>query len=229
MSADMLKRLDIQQSLNVLEELVLESPRVPFSRRTLVDEDQLLEQLDRLRLNLPAVFQEAIQIVQQRNYILSEANQYAQNVVNTAEQEASRRLDDLGIVQQAEAQARSVKQQLEQDCEALRSQTRDEVDQWQESAREYWENLKQQTEAECQAMRQEADAYAADVLHRIEQQLSDMMRVISNGRKSLSTHAMGAVPPVTQDGTPRPQPPLGRSNGVVVPTESPRRPRRSDG
>ena len=74
------RRLDLPQSLNVLEELVLSSPRVPLSRRTLVDEDQLLEQLDRIRLNLPSVFREAVQIVQQRNAILADANQYAQEL-----------------------------------------------------------------------------------------------------------------------------------------------------
>jgi hypothetical protein len=77
---DTVRRLDIQQSLNVLEELILGSPRVPFSRRTLVDEDQLLEQLDRIRLNLPSAFQEAVEIVHQRNAILAEADRYAREL-----------------------------------------------------------------------------------------------------------------------------------------------------
>lgn len=186
-TSEAVKRLDIQQSLNVLEELILESPRVPFSGRTLVDEDQLLEQLDRIRLNLPTVFEEAMQIVQQRDRLISDANQYAQDMMNAAEQEAARRLDDLGIVQQAEAQARQVKQKLEQDCDAMRSQTQAEIEQWQTAAEQYWDNIKQQTEDECQALRQDADAYAAEVLGRIEQQLSDMMRVIRNGRSALPT------------------------------------------
>lgn len=184
-TSESVKRLDIQQSLNVLEELILESPRVPFSGRTLVDEDQLLEQLDRIRLNLPVVFQEAMLIVQQRDRIISDANQYAQDMMAAAEQEAARRLDDLGIVQQAEAQARQVKQKLEQDCDALRSQTQTEIDEWQSAAEQYWDEIKGQTEAECQTLRQDADAYAAEVLQHIEQQLADMMRVIQNGRKSL--------------------------------------------
>jgi len=183
--SETVKRLDIQQSLNVLEELILESPRVPFSGRTLVDEDQLLEQLDRIRLNLPTVFQEAMQIVQQRDRIISEAHQYAQDMMDAAEQEAARRLDDLGIVQQAEGQARQVKQQLEQDCEALRSQTRAEIEQWQTAAEQYWDETRQQTEDECRALRRDADAYAAEVLQNLEQKLADMMRVVRNGRTAL--------------------------------------------
>lgn len=187
-NSEPMKRLDVQQSLNVLEELILESPRVPFSGRTLVDEDQLLEQLDRIRLNLPTVFQEAMQIVQQRDRIVSEAHQYAQDIMDAAEQEAARRLDDLGIVQQAENQARQVKQQLEQDCEALRSQTRAEIEQWQTAAEQYWDETRQQTEAECLALRQDADVYAAEVLQNLEQKLADMMRVVRNGRSALPEH-----------------------------------------
>lgn len=184
-ASDAVKRLDIQQSLNVLEELILESPRVPFSGRTLVDEDQLLEQLDRIRLNLPTVFQEAIQILQQRDRIISQANQFAQEMMDAAEQEAARRLDDLGIIQQAEAQARQIKQQLKDDCDAMRSQTQSEIEQWQTAAEQYWDEIKQQTETECTSLKQDADVYAAEVLQRIEHQLSDMMRVIRNGRTTL--------------------------------------------
>lgn len=201
-TSDTVKRLDIQQSLNVLEELILESPRIPFSGRTLIDEDQLLEQLDRIRLNLPTVFQEAMQIVQQRDRIISDANQYAQDMMTAAEQEAARRLDDLGIVQQAEAQARQVKQQLEQDCDALRSKTQTEIEEWQAAAEQYWGEIKQQTESECQSLRQDADAYAAEVLGRIEQQLADMMRVIRNGRSALPPAAT-EVKVRTQEVTPQ--------------------------
>lgn len=182
-------RLDIQQSLNVLEELILASPRVPFTGRTLVDEDQLLEQLDRIRLNLPSVFQEAIQIVEQRDRIINEVNQYAQDLVEAADKEAARRLDDLGIVQQAETQARQVKQKLEQDCDAMRSQTQAEIEQWQEAAQHYWAKIKEETNAECQDLREDADYYAAEVLQRIERQLTDMMRVVQNGRMALPSAA----------------------------------------
>ncbi|NER80703.1 MAG: hypothetical protein F6K42_14255 [Leptolyngbya sp. SIO1D8] len=179
------RRLDIQQSLNVLEELILQSPRVPFSRRTLVDEDKLLEQLDRIRLNLPSVFQEAVQIVQHRDTILGEAEQYAQEIISAADQEAARRLNDLGIVQQAEAQVRHVQQHVQEECDALRSQTMSEIEQWQQAAQQHWEQIKQQAETDCQVLKQEADVYSIQVLQQLEQQLSEMLRVVHNGRKSI--------------------------------------------
>ncbi|MGF1520958.1 MAG: hypothetical protein ACFBSF_01390 [Leptolyngbyaceae cyanobacterium] len=192
-ASESVHRLDIQQSLDVLEELILESPRVPLSRRTLVDEDKLLEQLDRIRLNLPSVFQEAMQIVQQRDRILGSAEQQAQDMLNAVEQEATRRLQEMGIVQRAEEQARHVQQKLQQDCEALRSQTMAEIEQWQEAARQHWETTKQQSEAECQALKQEADVYAAQVLQRVEHQLSEMLQIVYNGRRSLAGESDSAA------------------------------------
>lgn len=179
------RRLDIQQSLDVLEELILSSLRVPFTRRTLVDEDQILEQLDRIRLNLPTIFREAVQIVQQRNAILSEANQYAQELTLNAEQQAVQRLDELGIIRQGEAEANQLRQKAQQDCEQMRAQALSELEQWQQAAEEKWTQMRQQTETDCAVLQQEADIYAAQVLQGIEQQLTEMLRVVHNGRQSI--------------------------------------------
>jgi F0F1-type ATP synthase membrane subunit b/b' len=219
------RRLDIQQSLNVLEELILSSPRIPLSRRTLVDEEQILEQLDRIRLNLPSVFQEAVQIVQQRNHILSDADRYAQELRSAADQEAAQRLDELGIVRQAETEAQYLKQQTQQDCEALKAQALEEIEQWQDAARQHWEQLRQQTEAECGTLRQDADRYAAQVLQTIETQLADMLRVVHNGRQAL---APAVTPPALSSspglgsGSPKHQN-NGANSGAGNGKESPRR------
>lgn len=191
------RRLDIQQSLDVLEELILNSIRLPLPRCTLVDEDQLLEQLDRIRLNLPTVFREAVQIVQQRNAILSEANQYAQEVTLNAEQQAAQRLDELGIIRQGEAEANQLRLKAQQDCEQMRAQVLSELEQWQQTAEEQWTQMRQQTEADCAALQREADVYAAQVLQGIEQQLTEMLRVVQNGRQSIQTQSppSGVDPP----------------------------------
>ncbi|MFM9159816.1 MAG: DivIVA domain-containing protein, partial [Dolichospermum sp.] len=62
--------VDIQQELNRLEDIILSSMRIPLTGRTLVDEDTLLEQLDFIRLSLPTVFQEALDILAQKDEIL---------------------------------------------------------------------------------------------------------------------------------------------------------------
>lgn len=221
-------RLDIQQSLNVLEEVVLSSPRVPFSRRTLIDEDQLLDQLDRIRLNLPHVFREAVQVMRQRNAILEEAERYAAEVVASAEQQAAQRLDDLGIIRQAELEAQHIKQQLQEECDALKAQTLAEIEQWQKSAQENWEITRQKTETECDALRQEADTYAASVLTHIEHQLSDMLRVVTNGRAALKKPPE-ALPPEAATRKREPAPPKALPQQGSAPQQRPPRRGRNGG
>lgn len=169
--------------------MVLGSPRVPFSRRTLVDEDQLLDQLDLIRLSLPPAFRDATALLQQRDTLISEAERYAQDLIAAAEQEAAQILDEIGIVRQAEQMAQQIKTQTQQECDALRSQTLSEVDRMRLQAQQEWETLRQQALADQATIQADADAYAHDVLGQIEQQLSQMLRIIQNGRGQLQRPA----------------------------------------
>lgn len=178
--------IDIQQELNRLEEMLLDSPRLPFSRRTLVDEEQILDQLDLIRLNLPAAFQEATQIIQQKQEILAEAEQYAREVIAVAEQQAAQIMDELGIVRQAEMQADQIRRQVQQECETVRSQTIDEIERARNQAREEVEAMQQSAIAEQMQIQQDADIYADQVLQGLEKQLVEVMRIIRNGRQQIN-------------------------------------------
>lgn len=177
--------VDIQQELNKLEELILGSPRVPFSGRTLVDEDQLLDQLDAIRLNLPPAFRQAVQVLQQRDNLIAEADRYAQELIHAAEQQATQILDEMGIVQQAEQIARQVQAQVQAECDQLRASVRAEVDQMKRKSQQEWEAQRQSALQEQATIQQEADAYADQVLFQVEQQLAQMLQIIQNGRSQL--------------------------------------------
>jgi F0F1-type ATP synthase membrane subunit b/b' len=180
--------VDIQQELNRLEELILSSQRVPFSRLTLVDEDRLLDQLDMIRLNLPPAFRDANQILQQRDTIVGEAERYAQELVAAAEQQAAQMLDELGIVRQAEHMAQQIKHQTQQTCDAMRAQVTAEIDQMRLQAQRDWEKLRQQALMEKAAIQQDADVYAHNMLLQLEQNLSQMLQVVHNGRQQLQAN-----------------------------------------
>lgn len=168
------RNVDIQQELNRLEEMVLASPHIPLTRRTLVHEEQLLDQLDLVRLHLPAVFQEAQDIVQQKKEILLQAEQYARELIEAAEARAAQILNDMDIVRQAELQAKLIQQQVQQECDELRRQAQQEL-----------EEMRLRAIAESEEIQQGADEYADRVLQNIEQQLNDMLRIIRNGRQQL--------------------------------------------
>ncbi len=179
--------VDIQRELNRLEEIVLDSPRIPLTRRTLVDEEQLLDQLDLVRLNLPIAFGESETIIRHKDELLQEAQLYAQEVIEAAEQRAAELLNDMGLIQQAKVEADQLRQQVLLDCEAIQQATLAEVEQIRYQAQEELEDMKVRAMAECEEIQNGADDYADQVLDNIEHKLSDMLRVIRNGRDQLDS------------------------------------------
>ncbi|MEL6940047.1 MAG: ATP synthase F0 subunit B [Cyanobacteria bacterium J06598_1] len=179
------ERFSIQQELDRIEEIVLESPTVPLTGKTMVSEDELLDQLDVVRVNLPAAVQESVQIVQQREEILAEAEQYAQEIITSAEKQAAAILNEMAIIRQAESQAAQIRAQTEQECAALRGQTLAEIEQLQTQARQEWEETRARTTNEAKTIQEDADTYADQVLENMERQFMEMLHVLRNGRQKI--------------------------------------------
>jgi len=193
------ERFSIQQELDRIEEIVLESPTVPLTGKTMVSEDELLDQLDVVRVNLPAAVQESVQIVQQREEILAEAEQYAQEIITSAEKQAAAILNEMAIVRQAESQAAQLRAKTEQECAALRGQTLAEIEQLQNQARQEWEETRTRTTNEAKTIQEDADTYADQVLENMERQFMEMLHVLRNGRQKIqggqSLDVENAAPP----------------------------------
>ncbi|WP_009632720.1 hypothetical protein [Synechocystis sp. PCC 7509] len=177
--------MDIQQELNRVEEIVLASPNIPLTRRTLVDEERLLDQLDIVRVNLPGAFEEAKAIVKQKKEIILQAQLEAEQIVETAKIRAERILNETEILRQAHHEATLLQSQVQQECELALEQNQIEVEQARLQLAQELEQMHNKAVTEAQEIQQGADAYADTALEGIEQQLHDMLRVIQNGRKQL--------------------------------------------
>jgi cell division septum initiation protein DivIVA len=73
------------------------------------------------------------------------------------------------------------------DCEAIQQATLAEVEQIRYQAQEELEDMRVRAMAECEEIQNGADDYADQVLDNIEHKLSDMLRVIRNGRDQLDS------------------------------------------
>jgi len=177
--------VDIQQELNRLEEMVLASPNIPLTRRTLVDEERLLDQLDLVRMHLPAVFREAEAIVNQKQEIILQAQLEAEQIIDAARIRAAQLVNQTEIFQQAEQAANQLQAQVNQECQMALEQNHVEIDQIRLQAQQELTQMRQNAIAEALEIQQGADAYADNALKNIEQQLHDMLQVIQNGRRQL--------------------------------------------
>ena len=194
--------VDIHQELNRLEEMVVGSPRIPLTRRTLVDEEQLLDHLDLVRLHLPEALQVAQAIVHQKEEILLQAEQYAEEIRLRAEQHAEeiiqvaearsvQILNEMDIIQLAEMEAIQIKREVQQECAAAQNQTRSEIDQMRRQFQQELEEMRLSALTESEDIQRGADEYADGVLGNIEQQLNSMLRIIHNGRQQLHPSPQG--------------------------------------
>ncbi|MBC1239198.1 MULTISPECIES: hypothetical protein [Nostoc] len=177
--------IDIQEELNRLEEMVLSSLRIPLTGRTLIDEEKLLDQLDYIRLALPALFQEAAVILEQKEEILLEAEEYGQQIVEAAQAKKAQILAESDIIQQAKQEAEQIRRQTQQECEAIMQETLTEIERKRYACQQELEQMRQTAIAHAQEIEDGADAYADGVLENIEQDLKEMLRIITNGRQQL--------------------------------------------
>jgi cell division septum initiation protein DivIVA len=179
--------VDIQEELNHLEEMILSSVRIPLTGRTLIDEEKLLDQLDFIRLSLPAVFQEAMAILEQKEGILLEAEEYGQQVVEAAQAKRAQILAESEIIRQAQQEAEKLQRQVQQECEAMMQETLTEIERKRRACLQELEEMRQLAIAQAQEIENGADEYADNVLENIEQDLQQMLRIITNGRQQLRT------------------------------------------
>jgi F0F1-type ATP synthase membrane subunit b/b' len=171
----------------------------------------LLTQLDLVRENLPSAFSEAEKIVRQREEILLSAEEYAQEMMEAAERRADQILDEMGIIQQAEYEANQIRKRVQQECEAIQEQTLADIERMRLQAQQELEQMRQLALADCEDIQNGADEYADSILTSIEQQLTEMLRVIRNGRSQLQPEPLPDYPDDTELGSspsrPSPAPP----------------------
>jgi hypothetical protein len=178
---------DIQQELDRLEEMILASPHIPLTCRTLIDEEQFLDRLDLIRSLLPALLQQAQAIVAQKQEIFLQAEREAQEIIQAAQARATQAITQTTIVQQADLSARQLHQQVQQECLLAQEENFQEIERLRQQAEREIEQMRQNAIAEAEDILRGADDYADAVLDNLEQQLTDILRIIYNGRRQLRT------------------------------------------
>lgn len=180
--------LELQQQLQRLEEIiVLDGLKMPLTRRTVVDEEQLLSQLLAVERSIPDTIRAAENILQNKKDIINRANQCAEELIQSAEQRAAQIADELTIIQQAEMEAQHLRKQVQGEIETMRQRNISEVERVRRQTQQEIEAMRQAAHAECKQIQLEADRYAEQVLKELEDRLGHMTRVIQNGRSHLQS------------------------------------------
>src|SRR3954469_25909093 len=98
-------RMDLQYLIDRLENMVTTARRMPVTNKLMLDEQELADLIDQMRTVLPEEVRSARKVLRERDSIISESQQQADEILKTAHEQAEMLLDQEGLM--AEAQGRS--------------------------------------------------------------------------------------------------------------------------
>lgn len=120
--------MELLSILNEMEEFVQSSSRVPMTKKVLVDEDRMLDFLDRIRTILPEEVRKAKWVVQEREKVINETKAEAARMIEEAQKDIKRRAEESEIAKQARAVADEIIKKAEQNSREMHQGARDYAD-----------------------------------------------------------------------------------------------------
>ena len=121
-------KIEIFSLLENLEELLESGAKVPFSTKVMVDIEELREVLEDIRLKLPDELKQAKWVKEERQRIISDAEQEADNMIKDAQNKIVKMVDEHVITQQALQQKEDIIENANKVSKEISVGTRDYAD-----------------------------------------------------------------------------------------------------
>ena len=166
--------MEILDLIDGLEELVIQARRLPVGGNLVVDRKRMLDLIDQMRLAVPVDIRQAQQILETRDQVISDAHNKSRGMLDQAQAERVRLVDQSAIVREAEERS----QQMLRDAESRARQSVADADATAAA------HLSEAAEAASKQL-DDADAYALEVLRRLEGQLQAFLDSIAKSLASL--------------------------------------------
>ena len=113
--------MDIQHLVDRLEQLLNDSTRLPLSAYLLVNEDQIYNLIDQMRVAIPEEIKRANRVEAEKDRILAQANEEAERVRTLAKQEANELVNRDSITMSSQQRADNILERARRDADALRN------------------------------------------------------------------------------------------------------------
>ncbi|MEX1133514.1 MAG: hypothetical protein WED83_01570 [Acidimicrobiia bacterium] len=130
-SVEMPNRTELGDLQDMVDDLIVflhEAKSVPLSGTAMVDREQFLSLLERIRAGLPDELRAARWMVREREAFISRTNEKAREIVDRARNEADELVADSSIVAEAVEEANLLVRRAEGDARRLRLETEDEIE-----------------------------------------------------------------------------------------------------
>jgi cell division septum initiation protein DivIVA len=116
--------VDLLSALNELEELIENSGKVPLTRKVMVNEDSILDLLDRIRTTIPEEIRQAKWIIQEREKVMSDSQKEAMRIMENAQKQVEKQAEDSEVARKAKVVAEEIIAKAEQTAQEMREGAR---------------------------------------------------------------------------------------------------------
>jgi len=168
----------INETILDLDNLLYQKFNIPFTNKIIIDERELTDQLDEISKNIPDTIRQALEVLEERDNIIQEAEAYAQKLVTQAKRDAAQEINESTIVQQANFEANQIKRQVVKECQEKRRQTELEIERMYEQAKRNIQELEKVAFNNAESIQNQADDFADRILFNLENELSKMLKTV---------------------------------------------------
>lgn len=139
--------------LDQLEEIILQGLRLPLTGMLLVDEEETLEALNRIRESFPPLFQQAQTLIEQRQDYLKQARSQGASLIQEAKDKGDQLIRQ--AIQESERRAKQVMAEAVAQRDALLDKTRQAIGQKEQALQKDFAQAEQQFAARRSQLEQE--------------------------------------------------------------------------
>ncbi len=101
--------IELDNLIDELEDVLVEGRRVPFSGRLLIDEERILDVIDRMRVAVPEELKQARRIIGEQDRLLNEAQVRVQQALEEQGLLAAVEEERVRLIEQAEREAANIR------------------------------------------------------------------------------------------------------------------------
>jgi cell division septum initiation protein DivIVA len=112
--------VDILYLLDQLEEVLGAGSRLPLTSRTLVDEPEILDILDQIRVSIPDELTAARHLTQERDQVIADAQSEADRILRDADIQAAERVAEHALVHAAQMRAADIEERAMDQAASVR-------------------------------------------------------------------------------------------------------------
>ena len=120
--------MDIMEIIDMMEETIEKASSVPLTGKVMIDKDELLDYIQEIRLVYPDEMKEAKWVKEERQRILSEAENRAETIQKNAEETQMQLIDEHEITKCAYEQANELVNEAQKRAMEIKTDTDQYVD-----------------------------------------------------------------------------------------------------